>query len=288
MMRWMARGRWLGPADRPLVMGILNLTPDSFADGGRYSSIDAALSQANRLIADGADIVDIGGESSRPGSEPISISAELDRVIPLLERLRPNLSIPISVDTTKAEVAQAAINLGADIINDIRGLTDPALLRVIADSDVGVVIMHMRGTPRTMQNTPTYNDVVGEVADYLAERVRSVEQAGISRDRIAVDPGIGFGKTFEHNQQLLRQLDRLNDIGCPILVGTSRKGFLGQITGKSVADRAGASVTSAIASLAGGASVVRVHDVAATVEAITVWGYQRGWAPTSPQPNLDL
>ena len=283
MTRWMARGRWVEPADRPLLMGILNITPDSFADEGRYATLDLALAQAERLIAEGADILDIGGESSRPGSESISTAEELDRVIPLIERLRPNLTIPISVDTTKAEVARAAIDLGVDIINDIRGLTDPALLRVVAESDVGVVIMHIRGTPRTMQLAPTYIDVVGEVAAYLAERVQVAERAGINRARIAIDPGIGFGKTFAHNQRLLRELDQLQTIGCPILVGTSRKGFLGQITGKAVADRVGASVASALACLAGGASVVRVHDVAATVEGIAVWGYQRGWT-TSPQP----
>ena len=283
MTRWMARGRWIGPEDRPLVMGILNITPDSFADGGRFATLDAALARAERLVAQGADILDIGGESSRPGSDSISTATELDRVIPLIERLRPNLAIPISVDTTKAEVAQAAIVLGVDIINDIRGLTDPALLRAVVASDVGVVIMHMRGTPRTMQAAPTYADVVGEVASYLAGRVKVVAQAGIPRERIAIDPGIGFGKSFDHNRQLLRELDRLDTIGCPILVGTSRKGFLGQITGKPVADRAGASVASALASLAGGASVVRVHDVAATLEAIHVWTYQRGWAtPNDP------
>ena len=288
MTRWLARGRWVEPSDRPLVMGILNITPDSFADGGQYSTLDEVIAQADRLVAEGADILDIGGESSRPGSESISTAEELARVVPLIERLRPNLAIPISVDTTKAEVAQAAIDLGVDIINDIRGLTDPALLRVVAKSDVGVVIMHMRGTPRTMQLSPTYENVVGEVAAYLAERVQVVEAAGISRARIAVDPGIGFGKTFAHNQRILRELDQLEKIDCPILVGTSRKGFLGQITGKPVADRVVGSVASALASLAGGASVVRVHDVAATVEAIAVWGYQRGWSATPAHLTADL
>lgn len=284
MMRWKARGRWIEPADRPLIMGIVNITPDSFWDGGQFRSVAAALAFAHKLVDDGADLLDIGGESSRPGSEPISTTAELARVIPLLKEMRPRFSVPLSVDTTKPEVARAAIRAGADIINDIRGLTDPGMLGVVADSDVGLVIMHMQGVPRTMQDAPEYRDVVAEVFNYLNERVRVAMQAGIDGERIAIDPGIGFGKTNDHNLELLRHLDRFAAIGCPILAGTSRKGFLGALTGRPVAERQVASVASALACVAAGASVVRVHDVAATRDAFVVWENQRGWEPKLAPP----
>lgn len=277
MMRWMARGRRIEPGDRPLVMGIVNTTPDSFFDGGRLDSVASAAAFAQKLLLDGADLLDIGGESTRPGSESISLTAELARVIPLINQIRASFVQPISVDTTKPKVALAAIRSGADIINDVRGLTDPEMLKVVADSDVGLVIMHMQGMPKTMQQAPAYEDVVAEVHDFLSDRVEAALAAGIARDRVAIDPGIGFGKSTEHNRRLLRHLDRFESIGCPILVGTSRKGFLGTVTGRSVNDRGAASVASALASAVGGASVVRVHDVAATRDAIKVWGYQRGW-----------
>ncbi len=277
MIRWKAQGRWIGREDRPSVMGILNVTPDSFSDGGRFETLTTALAQADRLVAEGADLIDIGGESSRPGSQPVALAEELDRVIPVVERLARRVEVPLSVDTTKPEVARAAIEAGASIINDIGGLADPEMLRVVAGSEVGVVIMHMRGTPRTMQDAPEYSNVVEEVEAYLADRVRCVELSGIGRDRIAIDPGVGFGKSFDHNIQLLRRLPRFERIGCPILVGTSRKGFLGKITGRSIAERESASVASALAASTRGASIVRVHDVAATVDALRVWGAQNGW-----------
>jgi len=278
MMRWRTRGGWLGRPDRPLVMGIINVTPDSFSDGGRFLAIDQALAHAERLVTEGADLLDIGGESSRPGAESISLVEELQRVIPVVERLVSQIGVPLSIDTTKPAVAQAAIEAGAAIINDITGLADPEMIAVVAPSTVGVVLMHIQGTPRTMQAAPQYRDVVAEVIDHLANRVRQAELAGISRERIAIDPGIGFGKSFEHNLALLRQVDQLQLIGCPVLIGTSRKGFLGKITGRSIADRQAASVASALAAAARGASIVRVHDVAETVDALLVWGAQNGWA----------
>ena len=273
----MARGRWIGTPERPSVMGIVNATPDSFSDGGRFDSLGSLMAYAESLVADGADLLDIGGESSRPGARPISLAEELDRVIPVVEQLSRRVDVPLSVDTVKPEVARVAIASGVAIINDIGGLRDPEMLRVVAASDSGVVIMHMQGTPETMQQAPTYRDVVSEVHDYLASRVQLAEAAGINRERIAVDPGIGFGKSFEHNIRLLDKLNQLACVGCPILVGTSRKGFLGKITGRTVNDRQAGSVASALAASARGASIVRVHDVRATVDALLVWTAQNGW-----------
>ena len=277
MTRWKARGEWIGPASRPLVMGIVNVTPDSFSDGGRFASMTSVLDRADSLVADGADLLDIGGESSRPGAEAVSIAEELRRVIPVIEQLARRLDVPVSVDTTKPEVAGAAIKAGAAILNDIGGLRDPEMLRVVGASDVGVVIMHMQGSPSTMQDAPAYQDVVQEVYGYLETQVRLTERAGVGHERIAIDPGIGFGKSFEHNLDLLRRLDLFTKLGCPVLIGTSRKGFLGKITGRSVGGRQSASVASALAAAARGASIVRVHDVAATVDALRVWTAQNGW-----------
>ena len=286
MIRWWALGKQVGPDDRPAVMGILNVTPDSFADGGQLRTVAAAVAHGEKLTAEGADILDIGGESSRPGAEPISTDEELDRVVPVVEGLVRRVGTPISVDTTKATVAREAIAAGAAIVNDITGLADPAMAATVAASAAGVVIMHMQGLPPTMQVAPHYADVVAEVATHLDARVATAVAAGIDRARIAVDPGIGFGKTFDHNLALLRHLDRLGPIGCPILVGTSRKGFLGKLTGRGVADRQAASVASALAAAAAGASILRVHDVAATVDACRVWQAQVGWRP-SPAPVAD-
>ena len=278
MTRWQVRGRAIGPATRPGIMGIVNVTPDSFSDGGRFATTEQAIAHAERLVAEGADILDVGGESSRPGAVPIDLPEEIRRVVPVVAALAARFPVPISVDTTKPEVARAALAAGAAIINDINGLADPAMRAVVAASDGAVVIMHMQGSPRTMQAAPTYSDVVATVAGYLEDRVTAAEIAGISRDRIAVDPGIGFGKTFDHNLALLRALDRFAATGCPVLVGTSRKGFLGTITGRSVADRLAGSVASSLAAASRGASIVRVHDVAATVDALLVWEAQVGFA----------
>ncbi|MFO0908552.1 MAG: dihydropteroate synthase [Isosphaeraceae bacterium] len=282
MPRWDAQNRTIVPPDdlTPRIMGIVNVTPDSFSDGGRFNRVEAASAQAGRLVAEGADLLDVGGESSRPGAEPVPLDDELRRVIPAIEAIAAEHTLPISVDTMKAQVARRAIAAGACIINDITSLTgDPEMVRVAADTGAGVVLMHMAGTPQTMQIDPRYDDVVIEVYDYLARRVEQVEAAGIGRDRIAVDPGIGFGKTNPHSLELLRNLDRFGSLGCVVLIGTSRKGFLGKLTGRPVDERATASAVSALAAATLGAQVVRVHDVGATADAIKVWAAQVGWTP---------
>jgi dihydropteroate synthase len=259
-------------------MGIVNVTPDSFSDGGRALAVEDAVSHALRLVDEGADLLDVGGESSRPGAEPVGLDEELRRVVPAVEALAPRVAVPISVDTTKAEVARQALKAGASIINDITALGgDPDLARVVADAGAAVVLMHMQGTPGTMQDAPSYDDVVNVVHDFLARRVEWAEARGIPRARIAIDPGIGFGKTIEHNLDLLRNLNRFATLGCAILIGTSRKGFLGALTGRPVSGREAASVASSLAAASRGASVVRVHDVAPMVDAIKVWGAICGW-----------
>jgi dihydropteroate synthase len=259
-------------------MGIVNATPDSFSDGGKAWGCAETIAHALRLVDEGADLLDIGGESSRPGSLPVPLDEELRRVIPVVEALAPLVGVPISVDTTKAEVARQAIAAGASIINDIQALGgDDRLGRVVAGSGAGAVLMHMAGTPRTMQVDPRYGDVVAEVKQTLAARVAAAEALGIARSRIAVDPGIGFGKTLEHNLEILRNLDQFATLGCALLIGTSRKGFLGTLTGRPVAERTTASVVSALAAALRGASVLRVHDVAATVDAIKTWTALYGW-----------
>jgi dihydropteroate synthase len=275
MTSWLGRGLTLADGLRARVMGIVNVTPDSFSDGGRSATFDAAMRVAEQLVAEGADLIDVGGESSRPGAAIVPLEEELARVIPVVEALARRFSVPISVDTTKPEVARRALGAGAAIINDIRGLDDPSMVEVVAGSEAGVVLMHMQGTPQTMQIDPRYEDVVLEVHDELARRVEAAVRRGISRSRIAIDPGIGFGKTHEHNLALLRNLEAFAGIGCTLLVGTSRKGFLGLLTGRPRAERVVASVASALAAVAGGAGVVRVHDVGPTVDALKVWEAQR-------------
>ncbi|AGA30884.1 dihydropteroate synthase [Singulisphaera acidiphila] len=279
MMRtWEARGR-LVLADRvPRVMGIVNVTPDSFSDGGRAETLEDAVEQGIRLVQEGAAILDIGGESSRPGSEPVSLEEELRRVVPVVEALATRADVPISVDTTKAEVARQALRAGAAIVNDISALgLDQGLTRVVVEAGAGVVLMHMQGAPRTMQVDPHYNDVVAEVLEFLERRIAWAEEMGIPRARIAIDPGIGFGKTTEHNLLILRNIDRFANLGCAVLIGTSRKRVLGELTGRPVAERGAATVASSLAAGVGGANVVRVHDVAPMVDAIKVWTAIRGW-----------
>ena len=273
---WQALGRTFADGTRARVMGIVNATPDSFSDGGRWLAISDAVDHAARLVDEGADLLDVGGESSRPGASVVPVEVELERVVPVVEALARRFEIPISVDTTKPEVARRSIEAGAVIVNDIHGLDDPELAEVVARAGVGVVLMHMRGTPQSMQDDPRYDDVVREVRAELAERVERAERLGIPRSRIAVDPGIGFAKTNAHSLDLLRGLEALADLGCALLVGTSRKGFIGKLTGKAVGHRAVASAASALAAIAGGARVVRVHDVGATVDAVRVWEAQRG------------
>ena len=263
-------GTFLLTLDRPLVMGIVNVTPDSFSDGGRYLARDAAIAHGRRLIEHGADILDIGGESTRPGAAPASVQEELDRVMPVMETLCGD-GIPISIDTQKSNVMAAAIKAGAAMINDVNALQADGALKVCGAANVAVCLMHKQGTPETMQRAPTYVDVVTEVANFLATRVQASLDAGIARDRIVIDPGFGFGKTLAHNLDLLRHLQEFSVLGVPLLAGLSRKSMLGAITGQDVEHRVHASVAAALLAVQRGARIVRVHDVGATVDALKVW-----------------
>ena len=255
--------------DRPQVMGIVNVTPDSFSDGGRFYSPDQALDHARRLIDAGADSLDIGGESTRPGALAVGEQEELERILPVLEGLR-HCGVPVSVDTMKPAVMRAALAAGAAMINDVCALQVPGALEAVRDSDCAVCLMHMQGEPRRMQDAPQYRDVLNEVHDFLATRIAACEAAGITRARLCIDPGFGFGKTLEHNLALLRGLPRLAELA-PVLVGVSRKRMIGEITGRSVEDRLAGSVAAALRAVENGASIVRVHDVAATVDALKIW-----------------
>lgn len=255
---------------RPRVMGIVNVTPDSFSDGGQFASTQLAIEHGLRLVEEGADMLDIGGESTRPNAEPVTLQEELRRVIPVIEALAGRSSILISIDTYKPQVMRAAIAAGASLVNDVRGLQESGAIEVVAASDAGVCLMHMPGTPQTMQNDPQYGDVVVEVRDFLLGRAARCEAAGIARNRIMLDPGFGFGKRSVHNIALLRELEQLCSFGYPILAGLSRKSVLGQITGNSVADRLPASLAAAVIAVMNGAHVVRVHDVRATKDALAV------------------
>ena len=254
---------------RPLVVGVVNVTPDSFSDGGRFLDPKAAIDRGNALIQEGADILDIGAESSRPGARGVSAGEELSRLMPVLEGLH-DCAVPISVDTVKPEVMRAAIAAGASMINDITALRSPGALEAVAESDVGVCLMHLQGEPRTMQLKPSYRDVVAEVGAFLSARVAAAESAGIARERVVVDPGFGFGKTVEHNFELLRHLDLIAALGLPVMVGWSRKSTLGAITGRAAGDRLAASLAAALLAVQRGARIVRVHDVAATRDALEV------------------
>jgi dihydropteroate synthase len=255
-----------------LIMGILNVTPDSFSDGGKHLDVDAAVEAALRMQSEGADIIDIGGESTRPYSDPVAADEELRRVVPVIARLRGRLNVPISIDTSKACVAAAAINAGAEIINDVTGLEgDPDMATLAAKSGVGVCVMHMRGTPQTMQDDPRYGDVVEEIAQYLAERLQWCVDRGLNRSRICLDPGIGFGKTHEHNLQLIRNVKRFVDLQQPLLVGHSRKGFIAHVLGDKTADRDAGTLGATIAVALEGASVVRIHAVKATCDALKLF-----------------
>ena len=244
-------------------MGILNLTPDSFSDGGRFTTIDSAVSAAKEMLDDGADIIDIGGESTRPGAAAVSENDELQRVMPVVEAIAAGTSAVISVDTSKAAVARATLERGAHIINDVSAMTsDPKMAAIIAEFNAGIVLMHMQGTPRTMQNNPTYHNVVTEVSEYLAQRINAAEADGIDRRNIAIDPGIGFGKTTEHNLLLLAQLSELKKHQLPLLVGLSRKRFIGTLNGTPVEDRLAGSLAGLTCAIVNGAHIMRVHDVA--------------------------
>jgi dihydropteroate synthase len=262
-------GRFSLSLERPLIMGVVNVTPDSFSDGGRFLGTQQAVEHARMLVEEGADILDIGGESSRPGAEPVGLDEELRRVMPVLEQLA-QLPIPVSVDTCKPEVMRRAIAAGAAMVNDIGALREPGALEAVAESQAAVCLMHMQGEPRTMQQEPHYDDVVGEVRAFLAERVAVAVAAGIARERILVDPGIGFGKTVAHNVELLDRLGELRDLGQPILIGTSRKSFLGVLTGRRERDRLAGTIATNVIALLRGASVFRVHDVSAVRDALEV------------------
>lgn len=263
-------GRFTLSLDRPLIMGIVNVTPDSFSDGGSHDSTETAVAHAQKLLADGVDILDIGGESTRPGAAEVSFEEEISRVVPVLRILR-SFNVPLSVDTRKPEVMRAALEAGVDLVNDIAALEGENALDLVAKSGAAVCLMHMRGEPRTMQAAPTYLDVVAEVTAYLASRRDAALAAGVARERILLDPGFGFGKDLAHNVALFHALSQmLQALECPLLVGVSRKSMLGQITGKPVAERGAASVAAALLAAQAGAAVIRVHDVAETVDALKV------------------
>jgi dihydropteroate synthase len=271
---WLPRPRVAGlPLDRPLVMGVLNVTPDSFSDGGLHATTDAATAHGVRLAEAGADIIDVGGESTRPGSDPVPLRAELDRVLPVIAALKERTRARISVDTRKAEVMRRAAEAGADLINDVSALTfDKENLAAAASVGLPVVLMHALGDPKTMQDDPRYDDVLLDVFDYLKGRISACEAGGIPKSRLIADPGIGFGKTVTHNLELLHGLSLFHGLGVPLLVGASRKRFIGSLTGVAKADeREPGSIAAALAAVAQGAHIVRVHDCAATVAALKVW-----------------
>jgi dihydropteroate synthase len=270
----LACGRFRLALDHPLIMGVVNVTPDSFSDGGLFLDPGKALAHARRLIEEGADLLDIGGESSRPGAEGISAGEESGRILPVLRGLR-DAPVPVGIDTVKPEVMRAALGEGAAMINDINALRAPGALEALAASDAGVCLMHMQGAPRTMQVNPSYGDVVAEVSAFLRERAQAVEAAGVARGRIVIDPGFGFGKKAGHNLELLRRLGEIASLGYPVLAGLSRKSTLGAITGRPPSERTAASVAAALLAVEGGARIVRVHDVAATKDALAIWSAVR-------------
>lgn len=263
-------GRYVLDLDAPVVMGVLNVTPDSFSDGGRYLGLPEALAQAERLAEEGAAIIDIGGESTRPGAAPVAVEEELRRVIPVVERLADSLGVPVSVDTRTPAVMRASIAAGASLINDVTALRAPGALESVAASGAAVCLMHLQGEPQTMQNAPRYDDVVGEVRDFLRERVAACVAAGIAKTRLVIDPGFGFGKTLEHNLDLLRGLPAIVAEGLPVLVGLSRKRMIGALTGRDEGDRLAGSVALAVLAALNGARIIRAHDVRETVDALKI------------------
>ena len=275
--------------DAPRVMGIVNATPDSFADGGEHATVEAAVARGLKLAAEGAGILDIGGESTRPGADDVSIEEELDRVIPVIEALSKQASIPISIDTSKPEVMRAAVAAGAGMINDVYALRREGALEAAAGLGVPVVLMHMQGEPRTMQANPQYDDVVAEVHRFLAERIFAAEMAGIAKKNVVVDPGFGFGKDTRHNLQLLAQLRRFTEFGVPLLAGLSRKKTIGELTGRDQPrERVFGSVAAHLVAAQNGAAILRVHDVAATVDALKVWNAVAAVPPprTEAKPGI--
>ena len=266
----LACGRFSLPLGRPLVMGVVNVTPDSFSDAGRHGTVDAAIAHAQRLIAEGADLIDIGGESTRPGAVAVTPEEEIARIVPVLDALRDS-GVPLSVDTRHPETMRAALGHGADMINDVAALRAPGAIDAVRESHCAVCLMHMQGEPATMQQAPAYGDVVSEVGRFLDERVAALQAAGVARERIVVDPGIGFGKTLRHNLLLLAALDGLVAAGQPVLVGVSRKSMIGALTGQPAQQRLAGSLAAMLAAVARGAAIVRVHAVADRRDALRVW-----------------
>jgi len=264
---WRCRGREVVCGQKTLIMGILNVTPDSFSDGGKFVDPEQAVARGLQMVAEGADIIDIGGESTRPGSKPVPAKEEIRRTIPIIAELKKQSRGLISIDTRNAETARAAIAAGADIINDISALADPQMVNVAAETGAGLVLMHMQGTPQTMQNDPRYGDVVSEVGRFLEERAAFAIERGVAPEQIALDPGIGFGKTDEHNLALLRGIPALAAAGRPVLIGASRKGFIGRLTGCEPADRLAGSLAAAVFSMLRGVQILRVHDVKESCDA---------------------
>jgi dihydropteroate synthase len=263
-------GRHTLDLSTPAVMGVLNVTPDSFSDGGRFLDPGEAVREARRLAAEGAALIDVGGESTRPGADPVDPAEELDRVLPVIEAIVAELELPVSVDTSKPEVMEAALAAGASMVNDVMALRAPGALEIVASSGAAVCLMHMQGQPRSMQLEPRYRDVVQDVHHFLSERVAACEAAGMDRSRLVIDPGFGFGKTLEHNLCLLSALDEFTREGLPVLAGLSRKSMIGQITGRPTAERLAGSVALAALAVERGASIVRAHDVAATLDAVKI------------------
>jgi len=268
---WHCGSYRLNYARRPLIMGVLNITPDSFSDGGAFFDPDKAVEQALRMEAEGADLIDVGGESTRPGAEPVSVEEEIRRVVPVVERLAKRLAVPISVDTTKSEVARRAVEAGASIINDVSGLKrDPKMLAIAASSRSGLVIMHAKGTPQTMQRRPRYHDLIGEIHQFLSEQIKAAIAHRIPGNRIAADPGIGFGKTANHNLKILHRLGEFADLGVPLLVGPSRKSFIGRILDLPPSERLEGTAAAAAIAVLQGARIIRVHDIEPLVRVVRV------------------
>lgn len=260
----------LDPQAMPQVMGILNVTPDSFSDGGRYVDIDAALRQAESMQKEGASIIDIGGESTRPNATVVSLQEELDRVLPVIERCREALDITLSIDTYKAEVMTAAVKAGAGLINDVRALQSPGALAAAAETSVPICLMHMQGSPQTMQSAPTYDNIIEEITDFFSARIQACQEAGIAKNRLILDPGFGFGKTVVHNLQIVSQLQHFQSLGCPLLLGVSRKSTIGAVLEREVDDRLAGSLALSSLAIERGARIIRAHDVKATMDAIKI------------------
>lgn len=272
MFAWQVRDRILEIDQRPLIMGIVNVTPDSFSDGGTLATVEAAIARGLDMQRQGADILDIGGESTRPGAEPVPVDEELRRVLPVVEGLVHRTTLPLSIDTSKAAVAKSCLEAGAHIVNDVTGLTDPAMVEAVRSARAGAVIMHMQGTPETMQIDPRYDDVVNDIVNFLQTRVQAIEAAGVPRSCLMIDPGLGFGKRFVHNLEILARLREFRRLGLPILLGASRKGFIGKITGRSVAGSlAGTLGVASYAMSQNGVDALRVHDVQEHHDLVAIW-----------------